>query len=151
MTLERLVEFHRRRVQVLAAAGPDILAFETIPSLLEAQVGLPLVHPWYNPYQCMKSTVCECPQHVSAWSWTPPAHQGRTWGTRAKSRTPAPWPESLRSSESLRISQNLSESLRSSWGGTEISSDQAGRGLVLQQSSVHYSAVKYSQQPGRKQ
>lgn len=39
MTLEKLAEFHRRRMQVLAAAGPDILAFETIPSLLEAQVG----------------------------------------------------------------------------------------------------------------
>lgn len=38
MTLDKLVEFHRRRVQVLAAAGPDVLAFETIPSLLEAQV-----------------------------------------------------------------------------------------------------------------
>lgn len=37
MTLEKLVEFHRRRVQVLAAAGPDLLAFETIPNKLEAQ------------------------------------------------------------------------------------------------------------------
>lgn len=37
MTLEKLAEFHRRRVQVLAAAGPDLLAFETIPNKLEAQ------------------------------------------------------------------------------------------------------------------
>ncbi|XP_078149647.1 homocysteine S-methyltransferase 2-like [Carex rostrata] len=37
VTLEILKDFHRRRVQVLAEAGPDILAFETTPNKLEAQ------------------------------------------------------------------------------------------------------------------
>lgn len=38
VTLEKLKEFHRRRLQVLVEAGPDLLAFETIPNKLEAQV-----------------------------------------------------------------------------------------------------------------
>ena len=38
ITLETLKEFHRRRVQVLAEAGADLIAFETIPNKLEAQV-----------------------------------------------------------------------------------------------------------------
>ncbi|TQD95112.1 hypothetical protein C1H46_019268 [Malus baccata] len=37
MTLGRLKDFHRGRVQVLAASGPDLLAFETVPNKLEAQ------------------------------------------------------------------------------------------------------------------
>ncbi|KAL2905120.1 Homocysteine S-methyltransferase 1 [Bienertia sinuspersici] len=32
-----LKDFHRRRLQVLAGASPDLLAFETIPSRLETQ------------------------------------------------------------------------------------------------------------------
>ena len=38
ITLETLKDFHRRRVQVLAESGADIIAFETIPNKLEAQV-----------------------------------------------------------------------------------------------------------------
>ncbi|XP_068659576.1 homocysteine S-methyltransferase 1 [Aristolochia californica] len=34
---EKLKDFHRRRLQVLLEAGPDLLAFETIPNKLEAQ------------------------------------------------------------------------------------------------------------------
>jgi len=37
-TKEFLKDFHRRRLQVLAEAGPDLIAFETIPNKLEAQV-----------------------------------------------------------------------------------------------------------------
>ncbi|KAL5561724.1 hypothetical protein UlMin_031471 [Ulmus minor] len=37
ITLEVLKDFHRRRVQVLVDAGPDLIAFETIPNKLEAQ------------------------------------------------------------------------------------------------------------------
>ncbi|XP_020091730.1 homocysteine S-methyltransferase 2-like isoform X1 [Ananas comosus] len=37
VTLETLKDFHRRRLQVLAEAGPDLIAFETIPNKLEAQ------------------------------------------------------------------------------------------------------------------
>lgn len=35
--LTKLKDFHRRRLQVLAGAGPDLIAFETIPSKLETQ------------------------------------------------------------------------------------------------------------------
>ena len=38
MNLQKLKDFHRRRVQVLVDADPDILAFETIPNKLEAKV-----------------------------------------------------------------------------------------------------------------
>ncbi|XP_074309469.1 homocysteine S-methyltransferase 1 [Silene latifolia] len=37
VSLAKLKDFHRRRLQVLAGAGPDILAFETIPNKLETQ------------------------------------------------------------------------------------------------------------------
>ncbi|KAK4798451.1 hypothetical protein SAY86_030777 [Trapa natans] len=37
VSLETLKEFHRRRVQILADSGADLLAFETIPNKLEAQ------------------------------------------------------------------------------------------------------------------
>ncbi|XP_060961287.1 homocysteine S-methyltransferase 2 isoform X1 [Cannabis sativa] len=37
ITLKFLKDFHRRRVQVLAVACPDLIAFETIPNKLEAQ------------------------------------------------------------------------------------------------------------------
>lgn len=38
ITLETLKEFHRRRVQILVESGPDLIAFETVPNKLEAQV-----------------------------------------------------------------------------------------------------------------
>lgn len=42
-----LVAFHRERLDVLAAAGPDLLAIETIPDLVEAQALLEVLadHP----------------------------------------------------------------------------------------------------------
>lgn len=38
VTLDKLKDFHRRRLQILVEAGSDLLAFETIPNKLEAQV-----------------------------------------------------------------------------------------------------------------
>lgn len=38
ITLETLKDFHRRRVQILANSGADLIAFETIPNMLEAKV-----------------------------------------------------------------------------------------------------------------
>ncbi|XP_059655512.1 homocysteine S-methyltransferase 1 [Cornus florida] len=35
VSLDKLKDFHRRRLQVLVEAGPDMLAFETIPNKLE--------------------------------------------------------------------------------------------------------------------
>ncbi|KAK3013774.1 hypothetical protein RJ639_010133 [Escallonia herrerae] len=37
MNLEFLKDFHRRRVQILAESGADLIAFETVPNKLEAQ------------------------------------------------------------------------------------------------------------------
>ncbi|KAG7992021.1 hypothetical protein I3843_02G106900 [Carya illinoinensis] len=37
ITLETLKDFHRRRVQILANSGADLIAFETIPNKLEAK------------------------------------------------------------------------------------------------------------------
>ncbi|KAL6614412.1 hypothetical protein ACP70R_036682 [Stipagrostis hirtigluma subsp. patula] len=37
VTKEVLKDFHRKRLQALAGAGPDLIAFETIPNKLEAQ------------------------------------------------------------------------------------------------------------------
>ena len=38
ITADKLKDFHRRRLQVLASAGPDLIAFEAIPNKMEAQV-----------------------------------------------------------------------------------------------------------------
>lgn len=38
MSKETLKDFHRRRVQILAKSGADLIAFETIPNKLEAEV-----------------------------------------------------------------------------------------------------------------
>ncbi len=37
LTREQLAEFHRERIAILSAAGPDFLAIETIPDVLEVQ------------------------------------------------------------------------------------------------------------------
>jgi homocysteine S-methyltransferase len=37
LTVEELADFHRPRIEVLAAASPDFLAIETLPSLREAE------------------------------------------------------------------------------------------------------------------
>ncbi|CAN6675622.1 hypothetical protein ACFX13_021068 [Malus domestica] len=41
--VDKLKDFHRRRLQVLVEAGPDLLAFETIPNKLEAQACVELL------------------------------------------------------------------------------------------------------------
>ncbi|XP_027362026.1 homocysteine S-methyltransferase 1 [Abrus precatorius] len=43
VNLEKLKNFHRRRLQVLVEAGPDLLAFETIPNKLEAKACVELL------------------------------------------------------------------------------------------------------------
>ncbi|KAL3652491.1 hypothetical protein CASFOL_002172 [Castilleja foliolosa] len=43
MDLEFLKNFHRRRVRILADAGPDLIAFETVPNKLEAQAFAQLI------------------------------------------------------------------------------------------------------------
>ncbi|XP_077241032.1 homocysteine S-methyltransferase family protein [Tasmannia lanceolata] len=43
VSIDKLKDFHRRRLQVLVEAGPDMLAFETIPNKLEAQACVELL------------------------------------------------------------------------------------------------------------
>ncbi|XP_020579877.1 homocysteine S-methyltransferase 2-like isoform X2 [Phalaenopsis equestris] len=42
-TLQTLKDFHRRRLQVLAESGADLIAFETIPNKIEAQAYVELL------------------------------------------------------------------------------------------------------------
>ena len=58
MSLEFLKNFHRKRVQLLADSGPDLIAFETVPNKLEAQVMAKLMRIFGKPvsifsYCCM--------------------------------------------------------------------------------------------------
>ncbi|XP_071719933.1 homocysteine S-methyltransferase 2-like [Rutidosis leptorrhynchoides] len=48
MNLEFLKDFHRRRVQVLAESGADLIAFETVPNKLEAQAFAELLDEGIN-------------------------------------------------------------------------------------------------------
>jgi len=43
--VETLKDFHRRRVQILADSGADLLAFETVPNKLEAEVSYSFGQP----------------------------------------------------------------------------------------------------------
>ncbi|XP_057963433.1 homocysteine S-methyltransferase 1 [Malania oleifera] len=43
VNLDKLKDFHRHRLQVLVEAGPDMLAFETIPNKLETQACVELL------------------------------------------------------------------------------------------------------------
>lgn len=67
-TFEDLVEFHRQRIDVLASAppveSPDILAFETLPSLAEAEaIGQALSH--YPELAVWFSFTCRDQQRVA--------------------------------------------------------------------------------------
>lgn len=52
ITFRELVDFHRERIEILATAGasqkPDLLAFETLPSLTEAEAIGDALTPWPN-------------------------------------------------------------------------------------------------------
>jgi homocysteine S-methyltransferase len=54
LTLQELVDFHRPRMEVLASSGADLLACETVPSLLEIEAlvrvlaEFPHVHAWLS-------------------------------------------------------------------------------------------------------
>jgi homocysteine S-methyltransferase len=54
LSVHQLIEFHQPRIDVLLGAGPDLLAIETIPSILEAEAlvtildGLPNVLAWIS-------------------------------------------------------------------------------------------------------
>ena len=60
LSVQELIEFHAPRIEVLLEAGPDLLAIETIPSILEAEAlvtileGLPDVVAWIS-FSCSDS------------------------------------------------------------------------------------------------
>ncbi len=56
--------FHRSRLDILAACGADILAFETIPSLREAEILLDLLSRYQGQYAWL-SFSCRDETHVS--------------------------------------------------------------------------------------
>jgi homocysteine S-methyltransferase len=57
LSLDELMEFHRPRVAVLANSGADLLAFETVPSLLEAEALVRLLPEFPNVYAWLS---CSC-------------------------------------------------------------------------------------------
>jgi homocysteine S-methyltransferase len=67
-TFADLVGFHRQRIRVLAdapaASAPDLLAFETLPSLEEAQAIGEALAPWPELAACFSFT-CKDGQHVA--------------------------------------------------------------------------------------
>lgn len=75
MNLEYLKDFHRRRVQVLADSGADVIAFETVPNKLEAQVLVTLVVGHFNnlllfPREIMTKVPTLSSSLISVWHQT---------------------------------------------------------------------------------
>ena len=68
LTRQELMDFHRPRIDVLAASGADLLACETVPSLLEAEALLrvlaefPEVRAWLS---------CSCGDGTHLWHGEP--------------------------------------------------------------------------------
>ncbi len=62
LSRRELSEFHRRRVETLCSAGPDVLAAETIPDLDEAEAVLDVVRgsgvPMWLSYSIRGGTTC---------------------------------------------------------------------------------------------
>jgi homocysteine S-methyltransferase len=61
---QELVDFHRPRMQVLAGTDADLFAFETIPSLLEAEALLELMQEFPEKTACL-SFSCRDGEYVS--------------------------------------------------------------------------------------
>ncbi|KAG6489740.1 hypothetical protein ZIOFF_051017 [Zingiber officinale] len=83
ITVEIVKDFHRRRLEVLSEAGADIIAFETIPNKLEAQVSFDVfvelsngscssfvahLGTWGTQYQrAYVELLLECDTKIPAW------------------------------------------------------------------------------------
>jgi homocysteine S-methyltransferase len=65
LSRSELVDFHRPRFEVLADAGADLLAFETIPSLLEAEAIVELLEGRSEPLPAWVSFSCRNEREVS--------------------------------------------------------------------------------------
>nr|GMD44089.1 homocysteine S-methyltransferase 1 [Ipomoea batatas] len=66
MELILLTDFHRQRLQVPVGAGPNLLAFETIPNKLEAQLCSYKIAPFVGTesYVVATSLVCNVGFHT---------------------------------------------------------------------------------------
>ena len=64
LSRQELIGFHRPRMEVLAATDADLFAFETIPSLLEAEALLELMAE-FPEHSALLSYSCRDGQHVS--------------------------------------------------------------------------------------
>lgn len=64
LTKEELRLFHRERLHILAEAHPDIIAFETLPSLLEAEALAEELHT-YPRLSCWLSFSCRDGRRIS--------------------------------------------------------------------------------------
>lgn len=62
--LQQLMDFHRPRLKVLLEAGADLLAFETIPSQLEAEALVELLKE-YPGAEALFSFSCKDGRHIS--------------------------------------------------------------------------------------
>jgi homocysteine S-methyltransferase len=63
-----LRSFHRDRVEILAASGADVLACETLPSAIEVEVLLRILHDLSGPPAWLSFS---CRDGVSLWDGTP--------------------------------------------------------------------------------
>lgn len=59
-----MIEFHHSRIETLLAAGVDLLAFETLPSMSEAEVLLELLQQYPNSVAWFSFTLRD-PSHIS--------------------------------------------------------------------------------------
>lgn len=64
LPVDDLVDFHRRRWEVLTDSGPDVLACETLPSFLEAEALLRLLDQSASTYAWFSFT-CRDGEHIS--------------------------------------------------------------------------------------
>lgn len=62
--LAKLKDFHRRKLQVLVEAGADLVAFETIPNKLEAQVHISRQHFYSLATEISRDTLNEKRKYV---------------------------------------------------------------------------------------
>jgi homocysteine S-methyltransferase len=65
LSRKELVDFHRPRLEVLAGTGPDLLAFETLPSKLEAEAVVSLLSELDDPAPAWVSFSCRSETEVS--------------------------------------------------------------------------------------
>ncbi len=64
LTHEELKDFHRERLRILVDAGPDLVAFESFPSLLEAEAVVELLGE-FPQMRCWVSFTCKDEAHIS--------------------------------------------------------------------------------------